>query len=105
MTLSYKVYQQIREGVESPRLSSSPNGSCSPRDSPVSLNQQTLKQRVSYHHHLLDHDSDIIMVIVMIFEKVPKSTQKLECLQVNMVVMRMIAQNSDHDQRVSPRYG
>ena len=56
-----------REGGESPRLSSSPNGSCSPRDSPVSLNQQTLKQRV------------------------------------NMVVMRMIAQNSDHDQRVSPR--
>ena len=59
--------REIREGGESPRLSSSPNGSSSPRDSPVSLNQQTLKQRV------------------------------------NMVVMRMIAQNSDHDQRVSPR--
>ena len=60
--------REMREGGElSPRLSSSPNGSSSPRDSPVSLNQQTLKQRV------------------------------------NMVVMRMIAQNSDHDQRVSPR--
>ena len=59
--------RETREGGESPRLSSSPNGSSSPRDSPVSLNQQTLKQRV------------------------------------NMVVMRMIAQNSDHDQRVSPR--
>jgi len=61
------VRREVREGGESPRLSSSPNGSSSPRDSPVSLNQQTLKQRV------------------------------------NMVVMRMIAQNSDADQRVSPR--
>ena len=53
----------------SPKNSCSSNGSSSPvtkdspRDSPMSLNQQTLKQRV------------------------------------NMVVMRMIAQNSDHDQR------
>ena len=75
MTFSYKVYQQIREGGESPRLSSSPNGSCSPRDSPVSLNQQTLKQRVSDQHQLLDHDCDIIMVILMIFETAPKKVR------------------------------
>ena len=66
MTFFYKVYQQIREGGESPRLSSSPNGSCSPRDSPVSLNQQTLKQRVSDQPQLLDHDSDVIRVVLII---------------------------------------
>jgi len=53
---------QQQQPADSPRHSS-PTGSSSPRDSPVSLNQQTLKQRV------------------------------------NMVVMRMIAQNSDQEQR------